>query len=74
MSRYTSEIASKNIGNIYDMILIAVIRAKEIKKGIFSTSGNNNLATVSALIEIEKRLIGREYLKKLKNVRNTKRK
>lgn len=74
MARYTSEVASNKIGNKYDMILIAGARAREIRKGKKSMLGDKDKATVTALMEIEQGLIGREYLRKLRNDSNSKRK
>ena len=74
MAKINSEVASNKIGNKYDMILIAAARAREIKKGKRSTLGDTNRPIVTAIREIEQGLIGREYLRKLRNDSNTKRK
>lgn len=74
MARITSEVASIKIGNKYDMILIAAARARELKRGHKSTLGERNRPIVTAIREIEQGLVGKEYLRKLRNVSNTKRK
>lgn len=74
MARITSEVASIKIGNKYDMILIAAARARELKRGHKSTLGEKNRPIVTAIREIEQGLVGKEYLRKLRNVSNTKRK
>lgn len=74
MARITAEVASNKIGNKYDMILIAAARARELKKGHRSTLGDKNRPIVTAIREIEQGLVGREYLRKLRNAPTSKRK
>lgn len=66
-NQVTSEEAVAKIGNRYDLILIASIRARELKKGyvpmVTRTSKSN---AVTALQEIEAGIIGKEYLRKVK--------
>jgi DNA-directed RNA polymerase subunit omega len=66
MARITSEKAANMIGNKFDMILIASIRAKELKKGHLAKVVCDNGPTVTAIREIEEGFIGREYLNKIK--------
>lgn len=66
MARITSEIASNKIGNKYEMILIAAVRARELKRGDARKVTKENKTLVTALREIEEGKIGREYLKKVK--------
>ncbi|NDB82164.1 MAG: DNA-directed RNA polymerase subunit omega [Alphaproteobacteria bacterium] len=66
MARITSEIASNKIGNKYDMILIAVVRARELGKGNKPKMLSNNKPIVTAIREIEQGLIGKEYLRKIR--------
>ena len=53
------------VGSRFDLVLIASHRVRELKKGhqpkLVTTAG----PTVTALQEIEKGLVGREYLKRL---------
>lgn len=65
MARITSEKAAAMIGNKFDMILIASIRAKELKKGHLPKVVCDNGPNVTAIREIEEGLIGREYLSKV---------
>ena len=65
MARYTSQAAVEAIGNRYDLVLIAAIRAREHYKNRsykkLSTSG----PVVTALREIEDGKVNRDYLKKI---------
>jgi DNA-directed RNA polymerase subunit omega len=67
-ARYTSQEAVDMIGNRFEMVLIASARAKEIKRGYKSKLDHPSTAgpTVMALMEIEKGLVGREYLKQVR--------
>lgn len=67
MARITSEVASIKIGNKYDMILIAAARARELRRGDAPKMITKNKPIVTAIREIENGLIGREYLRKLRN-------
>lgn len=67
------EKATKNIGNIFDMVLIASHRMREIhrkrneqeKLKIIDTAARKNktVPAVQAIKDIETGLVGREYLK-----------
>jgi len=66
MARITSEQAVNQIGNRYDLVLVASIRARELKRGhqpLVSKKGSN---TITALREIEEGKISRNYLLRLK--------
>ena len=65
-SRYTSQAAVEMIGNRYDLVLIASVRARELKRGHKPLINTNNKPIVTALNEIEQGKIGIEYLKKVK--------
>ena len=66
MARITSEKAAAAIGNKFEMILIAAVRAREIKRGDRPKVVCDNGPTVTALREIEDGLVGRDYLKKIR--------
>jgi len=68
-ARYTSQAAVEMIGNRYDLVLIASIRAKELKRGYKPLIETNNKPIVTALNEIEQGKIGIDYLKKIKKPR-----
>lgn len=68
MARICSELASRQIGSKYDLVLIAARRARELKHGWRSKVDCNNGVTVTALREIEAGLIGRDYLMKPLNL------
>lgn len=53
------------IGNRYDLVLIASIRARELKRGNLPFITTTNNSVVKALKEIEQGFIGREYLRKV---------
>jgi DNA-directed RNA polymerase subunit omega len=72
MARHTAENAINKIGNKFDCILIAAARARELRRGKRShLPVDGNSATVLALREIEAGLVGKEYLRKLRNGRKT---
>ena len=67
MKGRTSELAAQAAGGLYDLILIASARVRELKKGhapkIVTKDGN----TVTALKEIEEGHIDpKDYLKKIR--------
>jgi DNA-directed RNA polymerase subunit omega len=66
VARLTSELAVEKIGNRFNLILIASLRSRELKRGhqplIQSKSGPN----ITALREIEAGKIGIEYLQKIR--------
>ena len=70
MARITSQAAVEMVGNRYDLVLIASLRARELKRGhaplVSKVSGFN----VTALREIEQGKVGREYLEKLAKQKN----
>jgi DNA-directed RNA polymerase subunit omega len=68
-ARYTSQAAVEMIGNRYDLVLIASIRARELKRGYKPLIDTVNKPIVTALNEIEQGKIGIEYLKKVKKPR-----
>ena len=63
--RYTSEEAVLQVGNRFDLILIAAQRVRELKRGHRSKMVTKAGHTVTALQEIEAGLVGREYLKRI---------
>ena len=64
MARLTSELATLQVGNKYDLILIGARRARELNRGWRPQVASNNGVVVTALREIEAGKIGREYLMK----------
>ena len=64
MARLTSELATQQVGNKYDLILIGARRARELNRGWRAQVKSNNGVVVTALREIEAGKIGREYLMK----------
>ncbi len=61
----SAEEAKEMIGNRYDLVLIASIRARELKRGNLPFITAKNSPAVKALKEIEQGFIGRDYLKKV---------
>jgi DNA-directed RNA polymerase subunit omega len=66
MARLTSELAVAQVGNRFDLVLIASIRSRELKKGHMPLVSSKNGPNVTALREIEAGKIGRGYLEKLR--------
>jgi DNA-directed RNA polymerase omega subunit len=64
-ARYSSEEAVQMVGNRFDLVLIASARIKELRKGHLPKVKTNNGPGVTALMEIEKGFVGREYLRKV---------
>jgi DNA-directed RNA polymerase subunit omega len=65
MARITSQKAAEAIGNRFDMVLIASIRARELKRKYAPLVKCDNGPIVTALREIEDGLVGIDYLKKI---------
>jgi DNA-directed RNA polymerase subunit omega len=65
MARITSQSAVEQIGNRYDLVLIASIRARELKRGHHPLVNEKGGPNVTALREIEEGKVGRDYLNKL---------
>lgn len=60
----TSQAAVEAIGNRYDLILIASRRARELSRGDAAKINPRYGSLVTAQVEIEQGLIGRDYLKR----------
>ena len=68
MSRISSEKAVNQVGNRYDLILIASQRVRELRKGHRPKITSNTGPILTALSEVEEGLVGRDYLKRVKSV------
>lgn len=66
MSIQTSEKAAETIGNRFNLVLIAAHRVRELNRGDAPKINLKDNNSVVALTEIERGLVGNEYLKKLK--------
>jgi DNA-directed RNA polymerase omega subunit len=66
MARISSQEAAKAVGCSYDLILIAAARVRELKRGHQPKIKTDDGPIVTALKEIEQKIIGREYLKKVR--------
>ena len=64
MARITSEVAGRQIGSLYDMVLIASRRVRELRNGHSALVPSDDGDLVTAVREIEQGKIGREYLHK----------
>ena len=58
--------AVEQIGNRFDLVLIASARARELSRGHRKMVSTNNSVPVTALREIEEGHVGREYLKRIR--------
>jgi len=67
MARITSEEAAKKIGCLYNMVIVAAARARELRRGDAPKFNSENKPVLTALKEIERGLIGKDYLRKAKN-------
>ena len=56
----------ENIGNRFDLVLVASQRVRELKKGYKKLTAGQDGSIISALKEIEEGHIGRDLLKKIK--------
>lgn len=72
MPRISSEKAALAVGNRYDLILIASARVRELHKGHRPKLETRYGKTLTALSEIEEGLVGREYLKRIRDEANSK--
>ncbi len=66
MARITSEDAVAAVGNRYDLVLIASIRARELRRNHAPKIVSKNGPLVTAIREIEQGKVGREYLEKIR--------
>ena len=73
-SRYTSEKAVQQVGNRFDLVLIASLRARELTLGHPTKLADPEInpddmprPITTALREIEEGLVGREYLETYRN-------
>ena len=73
MARITSQLAVEKIGSRYDLILIASIRARELKRGHLPLVSKVSGFNVTALREIEEGKIGIDYLKKVREEKHNRR-
>ena len=65
-ARYTSQEAVDMVGSRFDLVIIASLRVRELRKGHKSKITTSAGPVVTALQEIEKGYVGREYLRKVK--------
>ena len=65
-SRTTSHEVYDQVGGLFNLILIASLRAKELKRGHIPLVTSKNGPIMTALQEIEEGKVGREYLHKLR--------
>jgi DNA-directed RNA polymerase subunit omega len=70
MARITSEDAVEQVGNRFDLVLIASRRVRELRNGYRPHITSKNGALVTALKEIEQGLVGKDYLLKPTEVNN----
>ena len=66
MSRISSEKAVQKIGNRFDLVLIAAARQRELVRGHKPKIESEHGPHLTTLKEIEEGLVGREYLKRIR--------
>jgi len=74
MARISSQKAANKIGSLYNMIIIAATRARELGRGDAPKVNCSNKNIITAIREIEQEKIGIEYLRKVGNANNIQRK
>mgnify|MGYP003343492864 FL=1 len=62
MSRICSQKAVEQVGNRFDLVLIASARTRELKRGFLPKVNSKNGPALTALQEIEDGQVGRDYL------------
>ena len=68
MARITSQLAAKKVGNLFELVLVASQRAREIRRGSTPKVGNEHGPCVAALKEIEEgHYTKKDYLNTLKS-------
>ncbi len=67
MARISSEKAANMVGNRYDLVLIASARIRELHRGHPPKLSTKHGKSLTALTEIEEGLVGREYLKRVRD-------
>jgi DNA-directed RNA polymerase subunit omega len=66
MSRISSEKAVQQIGNRYDLVLIASRRVRELRSGHRPKINTKSGPILTALAEIEEGHVTRDYLRRIK--------
>jgi DNA-directed RNA polymerase subunit omega len=66
MARISSEKAVQAVGNRYNLVLIAAARVRELQTGHKPKMRSKDGPVLTALREIEDKLVGNEYLKKVR--------
>jgi DNA-directed RNA polymerase omega subunit len=62
-----TESCVENIGNRFNLVLVAATRAREIKRSHSTSDKREHIhSNVTALLEIQEGKIGKEYLKRVK--------
>jgi DNA-directed RNA polymerase omega subunit len=62
-----NDICVENVGNRFDLVIIAAIRAKELARQHRHSERKEHInAPVTALLEIQEGKIGAEYLKRVR--------
>ena len=65
-SRVDVDVCTKNIGNRFELVHVAALRVRELRRGAARKVSDYNSAAVTALKEIEAGHVKRDYLKRIK--------
>ena len=65
-SRTTSNEVYDQVGGLFNLVLIASIRTRELKRGYLPLVTSKNGPIMTALQEVEEGKVGRDYLLKLR--------
>lgn len=74
MARLTSQVAAEKAGGLYDLVLIASRRVRELRNGYTPHIETENGDVVTAIREVELGHVGRDYLTKNLDFHSDKRK
>lgn len=61
----TSELAAKKIGSLFDLVLVASSRMRDLRNGATPLVDSSETELSTALMEVEQGLIGLEQLNRL---------
>ena len=65
-ARICSEKAAVTLGNLYDLVLVAALRLKELRAGHKPKINMKDNLSIIALTEIEEGLVTNDYLKRIR--------
>ena len=62
-----TDLCVKHVGNRYDLVLIAAVRAREIRRrNVKSRDRKHVHSNITAILDVQSGTVGRDYLKKIR--------